>query len=262
MTHEFDGKKYAKASSHQKEWGIKLISELSLNGNERVLDLGCGDGALTSRIAELVPEGEVMGIDASQGMIEAARPKERSNLHFRILDINGLEFENRFDIIFSNAALHWVKDHHRLLQNVRRALRPNGRIRFNFAGKENCSNFLAVAREAMAREEFAAFFTAFEWPWYMPAVQEYRELAASSGFHHVEVRGENADRFFPDTETMIRWIDQPSLVPFLASVPGPMKDAFREFVVARMIERTRQEDGRCFETFRRIDISACRSSAG
>ena len=62
MAHEFDGKKYEKASSHQKEWGAKLISELSLKGNECVLDLDCGDGNNTALIAELVPNGKVVGM--------------------------------------------------------------------------------------------------------------------------------------------------------------------------------------------------------
>ena len=82
MAHEFDGKKYAKASAHQKEWGTRLIAELDLQGTERILDLGCGDGALSAQIADLVPDGEVVGIDASRGMIEAARPKARKNLRF------------------------------------------------------------------------------------------------------------------------------------------------------------------------------------
>lgn len=72
MAHEFDGKKYAEASAHQKEWGMKLIQELSISGSERILDLGCGDGALTSQLAALT-QGTVIGIDASQGMIETAR---------------------------------------------------------------------------------------------------------------------------------------------------------------------------------------------
>ena len=62
MAHEFDGKKYERASSHQKEWGTKLIAELSLIGSEHVLDLGCGDGVLTSQIAELVPDGDVLAV--------------------------------------------------------------------------------------------------------------------------------------------------------------------------------------------------------
>ncbi len=224
MAHEFDGKKYEKASVHQKEWGATLIAEFDLNGSERVLDLGCGDGALTAKIAELVPEGEVLGIDASQGMIDAALPNERGNLHFRKLDINGLDFENEFDVVFSNATLHWVKDHQRLLRNVHRSLRAGGRLRFQFAGDGNCANFFAVAREAMARGEFQAFLAGFDWPWYMPSVDEYKELAESSGLSSVRVWGENADRFFPDAEAMIRWIDQPSLVPGLRCEPNDRKN--------------------------------------
>lgn len=256
MTHEFDGKKYEQASTHQKEWGNKLISELHLKGNERVLDLGCGDGTLTAQIAELLPEGEVVGVDASQGMIDVTATKEKSNLVFRRLDINHLDYENQFDVVFSNATLHWIKDHRRLLQNVHRALRADGHIRFNFAGDGNCLHFFAVMRDAIALDKFCSFFAEFDWPWYMPSVDEYDALAKSSGLHDVRVWGENADRFFPDAKTMIRWIDQPSLVPFLPFVPDPVKTSFREFIVNRMIKKTKQKDGKCFETFRRINVSA------
>jgi len=79
MTHEFDGKKYEKASAHQKEWGAKLISELSLRGNERVLDLGYGDGANTFLMAEVLPDGEVVGIDASKGQFAVHTHGHRCN---------------------------------------------------------------------------------------------------------------------------------------------------------------------------------------
>jgi trans-aconitate 2-methyltransferase len=256
LTQEFDGKQYKKASIHQQEWGTKLISELDLKGAEHVLDLGCGEGTVTSRIAEHVPEGQVLGIDASQGMIDAALLKERSNLHFRRLDICDLDFESQFDVVFSNAALHWVKGHKRLLQSVQRALRPGGRLRFQFAGDGNCMSFFAVVSEAMANEKFKPLFGDFEWPWYMPSVDEYQKLAETSELHDVRVWGENADRFFPDKEAMIRWIDQPSIVPFLAHVTDSVKKSFRDFVVLRMVEETKQKDGRCFETFRRINVSA------
>jgi trans-aconitate methyltransferase len=258
MRHEFDGKKYENASAHQKEWGSKLVEELNLQGTERVLDLGCGDGMLTAKLAELVPKGEVVGIDASKGMIDTAQPRARQNLRFLLMDINELSFSEEFDVVFSNATLNWVKDHRRLCANVHRALRVGGRIRFNFAGDGNCSSFIKVIREAMSRDEFAAHFSAFEWPWYMPPVAEYSTLIESTSLRSVRVWGENADRFFPDEETMIRWIDQPSLVPFLVCVAAGAKESFRSFVVRRMVEETRQEDGRCFETFRRINVSATR----
>jgi len=256
MTHEFDGEKYERASAHQKEWGAKLVAELDLRGTERVLDLGCGDGTLSARIADLVPGGEVVGIDASRGMIAAAQSKVRKNLRFLLMDIDEMNYVERFDAVLSNATLHWIKDHKRLLRNVGRALRKEGSLRFNFAGKGNCSHFFSVVREAMAAEEFAVHFEGFDWPWYTPSVAEYSALTEASGLVDGRVWGENADRYFPDAAETIKWIDQPCLVPFLAHVPDGAKSRFREYVVERTIEETRQDDGRCFETFRRINVSA------
>jgi trans-aconitate methyltransferase len=256
MAHEFDGKQYEKASAHQKEWGTKLIAELDLQGTERVLDLGCGDGTLTAHIADLVPNGQVAGIDASHGMIETARSKVRKNLRFLLMDINELNYVEQFDVVFSNATLHWIKDHKRLLRNAGRALRRGGRLRFNFAGEGNCSHFFSVVREAMSAQEFAVHFVGFDWPWYTPSVEEYSALMDASGLDDARVWGEDADRCFADAEEMTKWIDQPSLVPFLAHVPDGTKSRFREYVVRRMIEETRQDDGSCFETFRRINVSA------
>ena len=107
--------------------------------------------------AELLQGGEVLGIDASQGMSEVALTKEQDNLRFRRLDINDLDFEDRFDVASSNATLHWVRDHRRLLRNVLRALRPAGRLRFNCAGGGNCPPLYTVVRSAMARDKYQAF---------------------------------------------------------------------------------------------------------
>ncbi len=149
MAHEFDGNKYKAASAHQKEWGAKLIRELNIAGSERILDLGCGDGALTAQLAALAPQGSVLGIDASRGMIETAKTHVAGNLSFAVRDINDLDFENEFDIVFSNAALHWIKDHDALLGNVHRALKPGGMLKFNFAGDGNCANFFDVVKDAI-----------------------------------------------------------------------------------------------------------------
>jgi trans-aconitate 2-methyltransferase len=90
----------------------------------------------------------------------------------------------------------------------------------------------------------------------MPAVDEYTALVEASGLRDVKVWGENADRFFADANAIIQWIDQPSIVPFLACVTERQKKEFRDYVVRRIIEETKQDDGRCFETFRRINVSA------
>ena len=124
--YKFDGEKYKQASKHQKEWGNNLISQLHLCGNEAVLDLGCGDGVLSEQIAQLVPQGKVIGIDASYGMLQTAKKLECDNLSFVQLDINDMDFSDEFDIIFSNAALHWVLNHSLLLNHSFRALKQGG----------------------------------------------------------------------------------------------------------------------------------------
>lgn len=108
----------------------------------------------------------------------------------------------------------------------------------------------------MQLPKYMEFFGSFEWPWYMHMLDEYEELARKAPFSEIQVWGENADRYFPDKETMIRWVDQPSLVPFLEWLPSEKKNGFRNYVVEKMIGETLQADGRCFETFRRVNLFA------
>jgi len=256
MSFEFDGEKYKKASAHQKEWGQKIISEFSFKGDEHILDLGSGDGLLTAFLADLVPRGFVLGIDSSQGMIDTAKTQERYNLQFKLFDINELDFKDEFDLIFSNATLHWIKNHTGLLNNVFRALKTGGKVRFNFAAEGNCINFFRVVREIMAKTEFSHYFKDLEWPWYMPTINQYEEIIKKIHFREFRVWHENADRYFPDMNAMTGWIDQPSIVPFLKYLDDDHKKQFRDMVVDQMIRETRQDDGTCFETFRRVNLFA------
>lgn len=176
------------------------------------------------------------------------------SLEFKQQDINSLDYPEEFDLIFSNATLHWVKNHSQLLNNSFRCLKKGGLIRFNFAADGNCSHFFKIAKIAMQLPEYSNFFRSFEWPWYMPTVDEYEKIVRQFQFREIKVWGEIADRYFPDKETMIKWVDQPSIVPFLEVISDGYKKAFRDYIVEKMVEETLQPDGRCFETFRRINL--------
>ncbi len=256
MHYEFDVKKYKRFSANQKDWGKRLVAELSLKGNERILDLGCGDGILTAQLAAMVPKGSVVGIDASRRMIETARTHRKPNLSFVVRDINDLDETGAYDVVFSNATLHWIHDHHALLARVYKALAPEGALRFNFGGDGNCVHFLKIIREAMARPEFARHFAAFSWPWFMPSVESYLGFMSEHEFREARVWGENADRYFATEELLTGWVDQPNLVPFMGSIDPADRPLFRQYVLRRMIEETRQPDGRHLESFRRINVFA------
>lgn len=253
---EFDGQRYRQASAHQKEWGSRLISALALRGDESILDVGCGDGILTAQLADRVPHGRVVGIDASTGMIMAARSNQRPNLAFVLCDICDADFAGEFDIVFSNATLHWIKDHAKLLRILHRSLKDGGALRVNFAADGNCQTWFRVARELMNADEFREAFAGFEWPYFMPPLDDYQQLLGDSPFSDSKLWGENADRYFPNVETMLGWLEQPSIVPFKQHLDSDAAERFHKAAAARMIEYTKQADGTCFETFRRINVSA------
>jgi len=253
---EFDGQRYRQTSAHQKEWGSRIISELALRGDESILDVGCGDGTLTAQLADRVPRGRVLGMDASTGMIEAARTHECPNLAFTVMDANDAEYVAEFDLVFSNAALHWIKDHVKLLRILHRSLKDDGVLRVNFAADGNCQTWFRVARELMNSDEFRGAFAGFEWPYFMPTLDDYKRLFGESPFLDAKIWGENADRFFPNVEAMLGWIDHPSIVPFKRHLDELVAERFHKAAAARMIETTKQDDGTCFETFRRINVLA------
>lgn len=253
---DFDGERYRQTSAHQKDWGLRLISELALRGDESILDVGCGDGTLTAELADRVPCGRVLGIDASLGMIQAAQSNVRPNLAFARLDICEATFVEGFDVVFSNAALHWIKDHRSLLRTLHQSLKDGGVLRVNFAADGNCQTWFRVARELMISDEFRDAFAGFEWPYYMPPLDEYKRLVDESPFREVTIWGENADRFFPKVDAMLGWLEQPSIVPFKNRLNPDLAERFHRAAAARMIELTKQEDGTCFETFRRINVLA------
>ena len=132
-------------SSHaQQQWAQELIAKLALCGNEHILDIGCGDGKVTTAIAGSVPRGAVVGVDSSHEMIQFAREHFPVNRHPNLLFIEmaaeSLQFFEEFDIVFSSAALHWVANHRPVLSGIARSLRPRGRILIQMGGKGNAHN--------------------------------------------------------------------------------------------------------------------------
>ncbi|NET62062.1 MAG: class I SAM-dependent methyltransferase, partial [Symploca sp. SIO2E6] len=124
--YNWDALDYAKSSSAQQIWARELIAKLNLQGNERVLDIGCGDGKITAEIANLVSDGSVVGIDNSEAMVQLAKTRYPisafPNLQFHYADACQLPFEQEFTVIFSNAALHWIQDHLSVVQGISNSL--------------------------------------------------------------------------------------------------------------------------------------------
>src|SRR4029077_111881 len=111
-----------------------LVELLAPQPREKILDLGCGTGALTAEIAS--SGAEVFGVDRSTDMIAEARKKFPA-LRFEVMDARELDFTGRFDAVFSNAVLHWIREPERVIAGVKKALKPGGRFVAEFGGKGN-----------------------------------------------------------------------------------------------------------------------------
>ncbi len=255
----WDGADYERHSGHQRNWGGDLVNELPLQGNERILDIGCGDGSLTARLAKRVPQGSVLGVDAATGMLEAAQAKASANLRFEQLDVAEIAFEQEFDVIFSNAALHWVDGHAQLLSRFHRALRPGGVLRVQFGGEGNCPALSRWICTHMALPRYADALAGFRWPWFFPSAGEYEGLLRASPFSEWQIWTEPKDQIFASPDALIGWIDNPCLIPFLQALPPELRQPFRNGVVSAMLVECRELDGTFREHFIRLNLWAKRA---
>lgn len=176
--------------------------------------------------------------------------REEEKLELKTMEMRKKGWQE-FDLIFSSSALHWVKDHANLYRHALQALKCGGILYFSFAGAGTCETFITVIKTAMT--DYPQYFKDFEWPWYMPDIQEYERLVRQQIINEVHVWGTNADRTMSETE-LIQWIDQPVIVPFLMPLPSVKRVSFRDQVVETMLLRTRQNEDSHFETFRRINV--------
>ena len=170
----WDPDRYARNAGFVAELGVPLIDLLAPRAGERVLDLGCGDGVLTERLAALGLE--VLGVDASAEQVAAARKR---GLDARQVDGEALPFEAEFDAVFSNAALHWMRDPNAVIAGVGQALKPGGRFVGEFGGAGNVRQIIEAVLAALARRGIDGEAVN---PWYFPSPEAYRERLEAGGF--------------------------------------------------------------------------------
>jgi len=160
-----------------------------------VLDAGCGTGRLTADLLEAVPRGRVVGVDLSQNMLRSAREHLVSfsdRVSLLACDLLHLPFERAFDSIVSTAAFHWVLDHDRLFQNLRRALVPGGRLEAQCGGGPNLAKLRARANALGATAKFAPFLGSFREPWLYQNAEEAAGTLQRAGFVDVDTSIEPA----------------------------------------------------------------------
>jgi trans-aconitate methyltransferase len=165
---------YQKNARFVSDLGQPVVELLAPRPGERVLDVGCGDGVLTKKLAEL--GCDVVGVDSSESLVGHA---QTLGLDVRVMDGQELDFDAEFDAVFSNAALHWMKDADRVIRGAHRALRLRGRFVAEFGGfgcVETIHRALIRGLDTRGHEGAAAS------PWYFPTVEDYSQRLRGAGF--------------------------------------------------------------------------------
>ena len=201
---------YAKNSSAQQVWARELLLKLALRGDESVLDIGCGDGRITAEIAHQIPNGNVIGVDSSHDMIALARknfPAERhSNLLFERIDARSLPFKEQFDIVFSNAALHWIKDHKPVISGIKNSLKPNGRMLLQMGGKRNAESILSVLENIITETNWNQYFSGFAFPYGFHDPQMYQLWLNEAYLKPIRIELIPKDMSYKNKDGLAGWI--------------------------------------------------------
>ncbi len=231
---------YERSSSAQYQWAIDALSELEIRGDERILDIGCGDGKITAYISQLVPDSYVTGIDISDEMIAFAKHRHPEdifkNLRFRRGDALQLDFNEEFDIVLSFACLHWVQDHITVLRGIRKSLVPGGKTLLQCGGRGNAAQLLDVTSEVIEEEPFAPYFENFAFPYFFYTPEDYDEWLEAAGLHKISVKLIPKDMIQKEPRDLEAFI-RATWLPYLKRLPHDLQPQLVKEIARRYIER-------------------------
>jgi trans-aconitate 2-methyltransferase len=230
---------YAQNSNAQQSWARELLHEVKLQGNEAILDVGCGDGKITADFAKTLPNSRVVGIDNSAEMVEyAARTYPRSiypNLSFEQVDARSLNFHEEFDLCFSNAALHWVDDHQAFLRGSSQVLRSGGRLIVSCGGQGNAAEVLKTFAKLMVLDIWQQYFDDFHNTYSFYSDKDYSVWLAESKFKIEQLRLVPKDMTHKGRTGLSNWI-RTTWMPFTHRVPIEQRDDFIDHFVDKYLE--------------------------
>jgi trans-aconitate 2-methyltransferase len=258
--YNWNAQDYARNSQNQFQWAKELIPKLKLQGNEALLDIGCGDGKITAELSKCLPNGKAVGIDSSKEMVNLAKNtfplKYFPNLSFQVIDARKLTFQSEFDVVFSNAALHWIVDQKDVLCGVQRSLKPCGRLLFQMAGKGNAKEILSIIDELVEAEPWSGFFSNMTFPYGFYDPDEYRSFLHKAGLVAERVELFPKDMKLAGAEGLAGWV-RTTWLPFTDKLPAELRPKFVELIINRYLEKHSADDaGTVHVGMMRIEVEA------
>lgn len=217
----------------------------------RVIDLGCGTGELTERLADLLPGSEILGIDSSPEMLQRASQHERPGLHFQLGRLEDLE--GTYDLIFSHAVLQWVERHRELMPFLIGHLAPRGQLAIQMPSNHHHPSHVLIAQTA-AEEPFRAALGGWSRESPVLRLDAYAEILYAAGIRKMRVMEKVYPHVLESADAIADWTSGTALVPYFERLPADLREAFIERYRARL--RARFPHHPVFYGFRRILLAA------
>ena len=253
---------YNRFRRYREEPFLAILERLKLDGNESILDLGCGSGENTIELARRSPHGDAWGIDSSAAMIDAANkllegvePEVRARVTFQLADIREFSGEAppEYSLVFSNAALQWVPGHREIFQHIYGALYPGGRVVVQMPKNDQETaqvTILKLASEPPWKEMLASVTVPSR---AVPGPERYNKLLAEIGFTEVDCYEHVFQHPMDSPRDVVDWSRATTLRPFLGALPTDQHDAFISAVEERLT-RAYGTKGPLIFPFRRLFI--------
>ena len=262
---KWDANDYSRHSAAQQQWASELIAKLSLTGKERVLDIGCGDGKITAAIAELLPDGLVVGTDISPEMISFAQqafPRaSHSNLSFAVMDASRMDYHEQFDVVFSNAALHWIVDHKPVIRGIANALVVGGRCLLQMGGKGNAQHIIETIKSGYCHQCWGKYFEDMEFPYGWYATEDYEPWLIQTGMKPIRVQLLHRDMTQQGAVGLASWI-RTTWLPYTQRLPEEQRDEFVNAVVETYLRSyPLDEQGTAHVAMVRLEVEAVKPAS-
>ena len=205
---DWDGTGYEQISALQRHLAERTLADLHFRGDERLLDVGCGDGFITRSIAARLPGGSVVGVDASPRMIEVARSRPDppgADIRFEVGDVLALPYVAAFDTAVSFNVLHWLVDQRAALTSIARATVAGGRVIVQQVCAGPRPSLERLAMQVCARPRWSAAFADFPAPYLHVDPADYPVIAASAGLRVTDQQVLDQEWEFGSREAFARW---------------------------------------------------------
>lgn len=216
---------------------LEILNNFPFKGNENAIDIGCGDGKITVEIANHLPNGTVLGIDASESMILACKQVfgHIKNLSFQCISAEKFVTSTIFDIAVSFFTLHWIENPHKALNNIYQMLKNNGVLIIT------CGNCPEIA-EVFERENWKTKFPIEQKTWHGKTAENYKQMLVECGFKNIRIKIVRTSRFFNTTEAFVDYAM--GWVPHATGLPNDQAFVFAHDLADNIRTKMKSKDDR------------------